>query len=106
MKVKLNDSGYRLYKVWWENYCKENDRLGGNSTNGDFVEGWSIVDNKDYIKTIEDECGLLLFAYDEYVFDILDEWAEDCNETDKICGGFTITEVKTELLKYVEIFKD
>lgn len=103
MKVKLNDLGRELYDIWWKNYKKENDRLGGNSAEHDFVEGWCIIDNDEYIKTITDECGLLLFAYDEDVFNILDEWAEDWNETDKICGGFTIPEVKKELLKYVEI---
>ena len=105
MKVKLNDLGKELYEVWWNNYCKENDKLGGNSAEGDFVEGWCIIDNSDYLKTIEDECGLLLFAYEEHVLDTLDEWAEDCNETDKICGGSTIAEVKQELLKYVEIYQ-
>lgn len=103
MRVELNESGWALHQIWYENYCKENNNLGGNSAEGDFVEGWCIIDNYDYIKTITDECGLLLFAYDENVFNILDEWAEDFDETDKICGGFTIPEVKKELLKYVEI---
>lgn len=103
MKVKLNDLGKELYDIWWKNYKKENDNLGGNSAKGDYIEGWYIIDNDNYIKTITDECGLLLFAYDENVFDILDEWAEDWNETDKICGGFTIPEVKEELLKYIVI---
>ena len=103
MKVKLNHLGNKLYDVWWRNYCRENDSLGGNSAKGDFVEGWCIIDNYDYIKTIEDECGLLLFAYDEDVFYVLDEWAKDYAETEKICGGFTIQEVKRELLKYVEL---
>ena len=103
MKVKLNDLGKELYDVWWKNYKKENDNLGGNSAEGDYVEGWCIIDNDNYIKTITDECGLLLFAYDENVLDILDEWAEDWNETDKICGDFTIPEVKEELLKYIVI---
>lgn len=98
--MKLNNKGRELYDIWWENYKKENDSLGGNSAEGDYVEGWCIIDNDDYIKTITDECGLLLFAYDEDVFDILDEWAEDCGETDNICGGFTIPEVRKELLKY------
>lgn len=103
MKIKLNDLGRDLYNVWWENYKKENDNLGGNSAEHDFVEGWCIIDNDEYIKTITDECGLLLFAYEEDVFNVLDEWAKDTDETEKICGGFTIPEVKKELLKYVEI---
>lgn len=103
MKVKLNELGNELYNAWWKNYCKENDNLGGNSVEHDFVEGYCIVDNFDYIKTITDECGWLLLAYEENVFNILNEWAEDTDETDKICGGFTIPEVKQELLKYVEI---
>ena len=103
MKVKLNDLGKELYNIWWKNYQKENDNLGGNSAEYDFVDGWCIIDNNDYIKTITDECGLLLFAYEENVFNILDEWAEDFDETEKVCGGFTIPEVKKELLKYVEV---
>lgn len=100
--MKLNEKGKALHDMWWENYKKENDNLGGNSADGDYIEGWCIIDNEDYIKTITDECGLLLFAYDENVFNILDEWAEDCGETDNCCAGFTIAEVRNELLKYFE----
>lgn len=101
--MRLNKKGAELYNIWYENYCKENDNIGGNSAEHDFVEGWSIIDNKDYIRTITDECGLLLFAYGEYVFDVLDEWAVDCDETEKVCGGYTIAEVKQEILNYVDI---
>lgn len=101
-KYKLNSLGWKLYNKWYENYCKENDRLGGNSTEGNFVEGWTIIDNKDYIKTLTDECGLLIFAYQEMIFGILDEWSIGSKETDKICGGFTIAEVRQELIKYFE----
>ena len=103
MIIKLNDLGKELYNIWWKNYKTENDNLGGNSAEGDYIEGWCIIDNDNYIKTITDECGLLLFAYGEDVFNILDEWVRDCGETAKICGGFTVTEVKKELLKYVEM---
>lgn len=101
--MKLNEKGIELCDIWTKKYADENDRLGGNSKEGDFVEGWCIIDNDEHIKTITDECGLLLFAYEEDVFNILDEWEKDTDETEKICGGFTIPEVKKELLKYVEI---
>lgn len=100
--MKLNVKGKELWEVWRENYHKENDKLGGNSAEGYFVEGWDIIDNYDYIKNITDECGLLIFAYDEDVFNTLDEWAEDCGEMYDCCAGFTIAEVRKELLKYFE----
>ena len=100
--MRLNKKGQELYDIWYANYCKENDKLGGNSANGDFVEGWSIIDNDECIKTITDECGCLIFGYDDNVFNILDEWPEDWDETEKCCGGFTITEIKNELLKYFD----
>lgn len=99
--MKLNKKGRELFDIWQRNYCKENDKLGGNSANGDFVEGWCIIDNFDYIKNITDECGLLIFGYDDDAISVVDEWLEegDC-EIGNL--GFSYTDVKNELLKYFE----
>ena len=99
--MKLNEKGKELYKVWEQNYHKENDNLGGNSLEGDFIEGWSIVDNFEYIKNITDECGLLIFGYDDNAINMVDEWLKygDC-EIGSL--GFTYTDVRNELLKYFE----
>lgn len=99
--MKLNAEGKKLYDIWYQNYCKENDNLGGNSAEGDFVEGWSIVDNTDYIKTLTDVCGLLIFGYDEDAIGTVDEWIEIYGSTDK-AYGFTYTEIRAELPKYFE----
>ena len=103
--MKLNEKGKELYNIWYANYCKENDKLGGNSAEGDFVEGWTIIDNSDYINNITDECGLLIFGYEEGAIDTVDEWIEwgEDNEEEvwEDCG-FTYTDVRNELLKYFE----
>lgn len=105
--MKLNAKGKELYKIWEHNYHKENDNLGGNYANGDIVEGWCIIDNDDYVKTLTDECGLLVFGYDDNAINTIDEWIEDWG-ADDVCftdidgKTYTFAEVKAELLKYFE----
>ena len=50
--MKLNAKGKEMYNIWEKHYCNENDKLGGNSASGDFVEGWCIIDNNKYVKTL------------------------------------------------------
>lgn len=100
--MKLNEKGKELYDIWYKNYCKENDNLGGNSAEGDFVEGWSIIDTFYYVKNITDECGVLIFGYEEKAIEVVDEWLKDGDED---MGGhldFTLSDVRNELLKYFE----
>lgn len=103
--MKLNAKGRELYNTWWHNYCAENDRLGGNSTNHDFVEGWCIIDNDNYVKTLTDECGLLIFGYDTDTINVVDGWIEDYgNETIKIGSNeYTYADIRNELIKYFEV---
>lgn len=100
--MKLNAKGKELYNIWEQNYCKENDKLGGNSANGDYVEGWCIIDNDNYVKTLTDECGLLIFGYDDGAIDTVNEWIEMYGADDIIFNGYTCADVKSELLKYFE----
>ena len=100
--MKLNEKGWALHDIWWQNYCKENDRLGGNSAEGDFVDGWCIIDNFDYINNITDECGLLIFAYDDDAYYRVEEWIKNDGDCEVGNLGFTYTDVKSELLKYFE----
>lgn len=100
--MKLNAKGKELYNIWEQNYCKENDKLGGNSANGDYVEGWCIIDNDNYVKTLTDECGLLIFGYDDGAIDTVNEWIEMYGADDVIFNGYTCADVKAELLKYFE----
>ena len=55
--MKLNAEGKKLHDIWERNYHTENDRLGGNSADGNFIEGWAIIDNPSYVKTLTDFCG-------------------------------------------------
>ena len=105
--MKLNNKGIEMYKIWEQKYYKENDNLGGDSANGNFVEGWVIIDNYDYVKTLEDECGLMVFGYDDDAIDVVDEWIDLYGENDFIFtdyygNKYTCREVKEALLKYFE----
>lgn len=99
--MELNEKGKELYDIWEQNYYKENDKLGGNSIERDFVEGWCIIDNDNYIKTLTDECGLLIFGYDNAI-DQVDEWIEMYGADDVIFQNYTCADVRNELLKYYE----
>lgn len=100
--MKLNKAGLQLWAVWDENYCHENDKIGGNSADGYFVEGWSIIDNTDYIQNITDECGLLIFGYGDAAVSIVEEWLEEYGNETIYPFGFTYQDVKNELLKYFD----
>lgn len=103
MKMKLNEKGKELYDIWYKNYCKENDAMGGNSAEGDFVDGWSIIDNCFYVKNITDECGVLIFGYEERAIEVVDEWLADGLDEDM--GGnlnCKLSDVRNELFKYFE----
>lgn len=106
--MKLNAKGEKLRNIWQQNYFKENNKLGGDSANSNFVEGWSIIDNKEYVKTLTDFCGLMLYGYDDDdCLWIADEWIEMYGENSVIftdCNGksYTCIEVKTELLNYFD----
>ena len=100
--MKLNAKGNELYDIWERNYYNENDKLGGDSANGDFVEGWSIIDNDDYVKTLTDECGLLIFGYYNNAVYIVREWIEEFGNERVGSFDFTYEDVKNELLKYFE----
>ena len=99
--MRMNDLGVKLENKWFDIYCQENDRLGGNSTELDFVEGTCIVDDNRYIKTIEDVCGYLLLCYDNDAIGCLADWFYGC-EADYKIYGFTHAEIKAELLNYFE----
>lgn len=100
--MKLNEKGKELYEVWHNNYKMENDKLGGNSAKGDYVEGWCIIDNCNYVKTLTDECGLLIFGYCDDAIYIVEEWMEYHKDEDICAYDFTFKEVLDELKKYFE----
>lgn len=100
--MKMNAEGKKLFSIWEQNYYKENDKLGGNSAEGDFVEGWCIIDNYEYIHNITDECGLFLFGYDDNALNQIDELIELYGENDICSYDYTFGDLKKELEKYFE----
>ena len=105
--MKLNAKGKELYKIWEQHYLKENDRLGGNSAEGDFVDGWCIIDNYDYLNNLTDECGLWIYGYDDDAINHIEECIEMYGVDNVIFKDitgkcYTCAEMKAELLKYFE----
>ena len=105
--MKLNEKGRKVYDIWEQKYHKENDKLGGNSAEGDFVEGWCIIDNNEYIKSLTDFCGMLIFGYDEDALWMVEDWIDAYGKDDVIftdCDGniYTCMDVKIELFNYFE----
>lgn len=70
----LNEKGMELYNRMEENYCKELARLQEEKNDPNYEEGWTIIDNEDYVKTFEDEIALLIYGYVDYIFDVIDDW--------------------------------
>ncbi|MDO4974938.1 MAG: hypothetical protein Q4E61_01255 [Alphaproteobacteria bacterium] len=102
----MNKTGWELFDIWEHKYYEENDRLGGDSENGNFVEGWCIIENSRFVKTPEDVIGLYLFGYDEHIFDIIDEWKECCDRkgSDNVWDGIELTydELEKAMEKYFD----
>lgn len=90
-----------VFDKWQRIYYEENDRLGGNSKEGDFIEGWCIIENDIFVKSLEDAAGLLIFGYDTNVFDTLQEWIKMDGE-DGTYFGYPLKEIVKEVQKYFE----
>lgn len=101
--MKLNKKGWELYDIWEDKYYKENDRLGGNSAEKVFVEGWCIIENDNFVKTPEDVIGLYLFGFDTDIFHTIDEWKENgMDGGDYVWDGIELTldDFEKEMEKY------
>lgn len=106
--MKLNKAGLEIYNFWHEIYCTANDELGGNSVESDFIEGWCIIDNYDWVKTLEDECGLWVYGYGDSAVYYVDEYIEQYGEDDIIFIDYegnkhTAKALKNEMLKYFDM---
>ena len=101
--MQMKDNAWDLFDKWANIYNKENDKLGGNSQNNEFVEGWSIIEDTDHVKTLDDAVGLLIFGYDDNALSIVDEWIEtDENGEDADYLGFRLGDIKNKLENYYE----
>ena len=101
--MEFNKKGWDLYNTWSEKYSNENDKLGGNSSESEFVEGWCIIENNEFVKTPEDVIGLYLFGYDTNIFSIIDKWRDQgMKGSDYVFDGINLTldDFETEMKKY------
>ena len=99
--MKMNDKASSIFDKWEKLYYEENDKLGGNSKNGDFVEGWCIIENDTYVKTLDDAVGLLIFGYDDNALSIVNDWITADGEDDDYLG-FRLGDIKNKLENYYE----
>ena len=103
--MSMNAKGQELYDKWNAIYFKENNRLGGNSERGDFIEGWCIIENENFVKTPEDIIGLYLFGYDDDIFYMIEEWKKNgIKEKDNLWEGinFTLKDFEEEIENYFD----
>ena len=100
----LNKKGWELYNKWEHNYKIENDDLGGTSKNGDYIEGWCIIENSNWIKTIEDCCGLYIFGYDDNALNQIQEWVDEFGEYENVGfkNKFTYGQLYDKIKEYFE----
>lgn len=105
MKVGINDKGKTLQDKMCSLHESVIQKMRIELNNDDYDEGWTVIDNDDYIKTLEDEIALLLYGYDGYAVDVVQEWINEYGADDYIdINGklYTHREVYDELMKYFE----
>lgn len=101
--MQMKDNAWDLFDKWASIYNQENDKRGGNSQNNEFVEGWSIIENTDHVKTLDDAVGLLIFGYDDNALSTIDEWIEtDEDGEDAKYLGFRLGDIRNKLEDYYE----
>lgn len=102
---KLNKAGRKLFNEWDRKYRAELARLQKELNDPEYTEGWCIIDNYDYVKTVSDEVGLLVFGYDDNLMAMFDEWREMFTDDyvfliDEYGVGYKIGEVEELARKY------
>lgn len=102
---KLNKAGCKLFNEWDRKYRAELARLQKELNDPEYTEGWCIIDNYDYVKTVSDEVGLLVYGYDDCLMAMFDEWrGMGWNNNDFFADSYgveyTIDEVEKLARKY------
>lgn len=97
--VKFNSKGWEMYNKWENIYRTELDRLMKEDSNCE--TGWCIIEGDDFVKTLDDVVGLMIFGYDDNALGIIDEWIEEYGKDDS-AYGFNLVDIQKELEKYFE----
>ena len=101
MTVKMKKIANPIYNEWETKYHNELKRLQKEKNNPNYFEGWCIIENDGFVKTLDDVIGLIIFGYDDNALGIIDEWIEDYGEDDTYFG-FKLIDIMHELEKYFE----
>lgn len=104
----LNKAGRELFSKWDDIYRTELERLRKERNDPEYIEGWSIIDSYDFVKTANDEIGLLIFGYDDslpWMFD--EEWSKAFDEDevffkDADGKGYTVDEMREMCRPYYD----
>lgn len=99
--MQMKDNASPIFDKWANIYYQENDKLGGDSQNNDFVEGWCIIEDKAHVKALDDAVGLLIFGYDDNALSTVDDWIEIDGE-DAEYLGFRLGDIRNKLEDYYE----
>lgn len=99
--MQMKDNAWNLFDKWASIYNQENDKLGSNSQNNEFVEGWSIIEDTTHVKILDDAVGLLIFGYDDNALSIVNDWITADGEDDDYLG-FRLGDIKNKLENYYE----
>lgn len=95
--VKMKPEGWEIYKKWDKIYMAELERLQKEDPNCE--TGWCIIEGDDFVKTLDDVVGIMIFGYDENALGTIDEWIEEYGEDDT-AYGFNLVVIQKELEKY------
>ena len=99
--VDMKDTALPIYNEWEEKYLNELERLKKEYNDPEYHEGWCIIENDCFVKTLEDVVGLLIFGHDCNALGTIDEWIEIYGENDTYFG-FKLVDIMHELEKYFE----
>lgn len=109
--AKLTEEGWELFRKWEKIYEDERERIASELNDPDYTEGWCIIDNYDFVKTVEDEVGLLIFGYDEGIGSYFEFW-EAHGEPNDVCftdingHDYTFAEVEKLVVPYYTEYFD
>lgn len=97
--AKMNAAAEELYKKWENIYHQELERLRKEKNDPEFHEGWCIIENDNFIKSLDDVVGLLIFGYDDNALYTVGMWIDDDGEEDTY-WGYRLKDIYSELEKY------
>lgn len=63
--MKLNAKGLELFNKWEHIYVEELTKQREQRGDPEYCEGWSIIDDSDHIRSVEDAVGLAVFGDDD-----------------------------------------